>query len=107
KAGEVVEFDHAQLWFEGRERIVGDLRPRRRDARDQRRLAGIRESHQADIGEQFQLEPQAPLFARLTGLVFGRSLVRRRGKTRIALASPAALGRQESLARRGEVEQSL
>ena len=29
---------------ERRERVVGDLRPRRGDARDQRRLAGVRES---------------------------------------------------------------
>ena len=50
---------------ERRERIVGDLRARRGDARNQRGLAGVGESDQADVGEQLQLETQEPLFALL------------------------------------------
>ena len=33
--------DHAELRHQGGERVVGDLRPRRRDDADQRRLAGV------------------------------------------------------------------
>ena len=48
----------AEIRRQRRERVVGDLRPRRGDARDQRRLAGVGEADQADVGEQLQLEPQ-------------------------------------------------
>ena len=41
------------------ERIVGDLRPRARDGADQRRLAGVRQAEQADVGEHAQLEREA------------------------------------------------
>ena len=44
----------AEIRRERGEGIVGDLRPRGRNARDQRRLAGVGKSHQTDIGEQFQ-----------------------------------------------------
>ena len=49
--------DHTQIRLQRGERIIGDLRPGGRDARDQRRLAGVRISDQADIGEQFQFQP--------------------------------------------------
>ena len=50
------------------ERVVGDLRPRGRDARDQRRLAGVREADQADVGQQLQVEAEVLLFAGQPGL---------------------------------------
>ena len=65
EAAEVVELHHAELRFERRERIVRDLGPRRREARNERGFAGVRESDQSHIGEQLQLEPQPALVARL------------------------------------------
>ena len=53
-----LEADDAEVRRQRGERVVGDLRPRRGDARDQRRLAGVGEADQADVGEQLQLEPQ-------------------------------------------------
>ena len=48
----------AEIRRERRERVVGDLRLRRRDARDQRGLAGVGKPTRPDVGEQLQLQPQ-------------------------------------------------
>ena len=50
--------DDAEVGNERRERIVGNLRSGRRDARDHRRLAGVRKADQPDVGEQLQVQPQ-------------------------------------------------
>ena len=44
EAAVVAELNDAEIRRERRERVVGDLRPRRGDARDQRGLAGVRDS---------------------------------------------------------------
>ena len=46
-----VDAHDAEVRVQRRERIVGDLRPRVRDRRDQRRLAGVRHAEQADVGQ--------------------------------------------------------
>jgi hypothetical protein len=48
----------AQVGYQRGEGVVGDLGPRRRDARDHRRLAGVGKAHQADVGQQLHLEPE-------------------------------------------------
>ena len=48
----------AEIRGERRERIVGDLRPRGGNARDQRRLAGVGKADEADVGEQLQMKLQ-------------------------------------------------
>ena len=53
-----LEVDDAEIRRERRERVVGDLRPRGGDARDQRALAGVRKSDETDVGEQLQPQPQ-------------------------------------------------
>ena len=55
----VASTDHAQVRLERGERIIGDLGPGRRDARDQRGFAGVRKADQPDVGQQFQFEAQA------------------------------------------------
>src|SRR5688572_6033346 len=82
EAAVVAEGDDAEVWRERGERIVRDLRPRRRDARDQRRLAGVREPDKADVGEQLELQRQELLLARLTRLGPARSSIGRRYESR-------------------------
>src|SRR5712692_271694 len=105
EAAEIVELHHTKLRLECRERVVGDLRARRGEPRDERGFSGVGESDQAHIGEQLQLEPQPALFTRTPGLMLQRSLVRGRCETGVAPATPAAVGDQEPLARSGEVVQ--
>ena len=58
EAASFVGAHDAELRRERRERIVGDLGPRRRDRADQRRLAGVGQAEQADVGEHLELELQ-------------------------------------------------
>ena len=44
--------DHTQVGNQRGERIVGNLRPHRRDRCDQRRLAGIGQTDDTDVGQQ-------------------------------------------------------
>ena len=50
--------DDAEVGFERREGIVGDLGPRGGDARDERGLAGVGVADQADVGQQLEFEPR-------------------------------------------------
>ena len=103
EAAVVAQRDHAQVRRERRERVVGDLRTRRGDARDQRGLAGVGESDQADVSDQLQLQAQIPLFARLAWLGPPRRAIGRRDEPRIATPAASALGDEEALALRREV----
>ena len=59
----LVLLDDAQHRRERRERVVGDLGARRREPRQQRRLAGVRQAQEADIGDQPEVEAQPVLLA--------------------------------------------
>ena len=59
---------HAKVGMKRRERIIGDLRFRRRHRRQKRRLAGVRQADKADIGDQFETQPDRPHFAGLAGI---------------------------------------
>ena len=49
---ELAEIDHPQIRLEGGERIRRDLRPRRRDSRDQGRFPRVRKAHEPDVGDE-------------------------------------------------------
>src|SRR3954470_12396977 len=68
---DVVEADDAEVGFEGRERVVGDLRLGRRDAGYERALAGVGESDDGDVSHQLQLEVVPVLLADLA--LFGEA----------------------------------
>src|SRR5262249_23284021 len=72
-----------------REWIVGDLRCRRTDARDERRLASIGEPDDTDVSEKLQLESQPPAFARASQIRLTRRAV---GGRRAAGVPPAPSG---------------
>ena len=54
--------DNAQIWFQRGKWIIGNLRSCGGDASDQSGLANVGMTHQADIGEQLQLQPKQALF---------------------------------------------
>ena len=93
----------AEVRRQRRERVVGDLRPRRGDAGDQRRLARVGKADQADIGEQLQLQVKGLLFAGLARLGPPRRAVGGRDEPRVAAAAASALGDEHAVALLGEV----
>jgi hypothetical protein len=99
--------DHAEIGFECRKRIVGNLGPRRGDARNEGRLSGIWKSDKPNIGQELQFQAQTPLFTGKSVLVFGRRLMRGGGVSRVAFAAFAAAGNNESIPSRSEVVKNL
>ncbi len=93
----VTRQDNAKVRLERGKRIIRHLRPRRRDARDQRRFAHIRISHEADIGQQFQLQAEVALFARASFFVLARGLVGGSGKLRVAASAASAARNHDAL----------
>ena len=83
--------------------IVGDLRLGRRDARDERRLAGVGKADEPDVGEQLQLQPKLSLLARLARLRLARRAIGRRREVRVAEAAASALGDEHALADVGQI----
>ena len=61
---------HTQIGFEGGEGVIGNLGPRRRNARDQSGLAHVRISHQSHIRQQLQLQAKDSLLSGMAVLVF-------------------------------------
>ena len=93
----VANSDHTEIRLECSERIIRNLRPSRRNARDEGRLANVGITNESNIGEQFQFKPVGMLFARPASLVFPRSLVHRGGKARIPAPSAASARDDEAL----------
>src|SRR6476660_10276494 len=95
--------NHPEVRDQRGERVVRDFWPRRRDARNHRRLAGVWKSDEADVGEELQVKPQIFFFAwqpwlRLSWRAIGRC--RERG---VAVAAETTLRDQDALAGGGEV----
>src|SRR6478609_11023756 len=70
--------DDAEVWRERGERVVGDLRLRRRNARNDRRLAGVGEADDANVGEELELQPEIFFFTGQARLRASRRAVGRR-----------------------------
>src|SRR5713226_4726540 len=62
-ASATVSVNDTQTRFQRGKGIVCNFRARRRNNRNQSRLAGIWKSHQADIGQEFQLKADMALLA--------------------------------------------
>ena len=74
--GELADDDHPEVRLERGKGIIGNLGPRRGNARNQRGLADIGISDQSHIGQKLQLKPKHALFASAAGFVLARRLVR-------------------------------
>src|SRR5580698_1230889 len=78
----------AQLWFDRREGILGDFRPRRRNDRKQRRLSGIRYADDAAIRQQPQFEAECEAFAGFA--VFGKARRLPNARRKVLITESAA-----------------
>jgi len=103
EAAIVAEAHHAQIRRQRRERIVGDFGTGRGNAGDQRRLAGVWKTHQADVGQQLQLQPQVLDLTRLARLHLARGAIGRRREMRVAEPAAAAARDQHALILLGEI----
>ncbi len=101
--GVVAEPDDAELRVERGERIVGDLRPRVRDARKEGRLAGVGEADEPGIGDQLEAQPYPELAARPAGAEAARGLVGRGLVVEVAEPAVAAGQQDDALVRLGHV----
>ena len=95
----VRRLDRAEHRLQRRERVVGDLRLRVRDAREQRRLAGVRQPDQRRVGEQLQVELDLELVAGRADLGEPRHLPGRGDEARVAAAAAAAAREHDARAR--------
>ena len=84
----------AQRWFERSKWIVSNLRTSTGYGAEQRALAGIRESHQAHVGEELQLHDDGHLLHRFAWLGIARSLIGRGTELEVAQSATTALEQQ-------------
>ena len=91
-----VDAHDAELRMQRRERIVGDLRSRRRQRARQRGLAGVRRTEQADVRQQLQRELQVPALAGLADVELARRPIHAGLEPRVAAAALPAF-RDEQL----------
>ena len=97
------EPDQPERRDERRERIVGDLRAGGREAGHQRGLARVRKAHDADVGQEPELEPEPALLAGFAGIRVARRASRGGGEAGVAPAPAPAPGDGEPLAMAGEI----
>ena len=101
------ELHDAEVGFERRERVVGDLGRRGGDRGEDRRLAGVRQPDEADVGDEPELEADPRLGAGLALLGVLGCLVGRGLEVRVAEAAAPAAGDHRALADGDEVRQQL
>ena len=88
----VADSDHAKVWILRGERVVGDFRRGASHPAEQRRLAGVWLTHQTDVGDQLQVEPDRAFLARFSGFKFARCPVHRIRKVLVSASAVAAIG---------------
>ncbi len=93
--------------FEGRKRIVGDLRSGGREPRQEGGFPGVGKTHQPDVGEQLELEFELDLLARAAVICSSWSTVGRCREARVAAATATALGDHHFLADLGQVAEDV
>ncbi len=98
-----VELDDAEVGRFGGEGVVGDQRAGAGDAGEERALAGVGFAHQADVGDQLQLERDAARLGFAAGGVLAGGLVGGAFEAGVSLAAASAAGGDDALARRGQV----
>ena len=97
--------EDAEIGLDGGERVGGDLGVCAGERREQRRLAGVRQPDQSDVGEELQGEREPELFAVEADLGELRRLARGALETDVAAAALAAARDQQALTLGHEVTQ--
>src|SRR5262245_33180644 len=103
EAAVAAERDDAEVRSERGEGVIGNLRTRRRDTRDQRGLSRIWKSDQTDVGKQLQVELQQPGLAGGAFFAAARRTIGRAGEARVPAAADAALRNENTLAGLDEI----
>ncbi len=103
----VRRLDRPEHGRERRERVLGDLRPRVRDARQERRLAGVRQADERGVGEELEAQLDLLLLAGETDLGVARRLPARAGEVLVAAAACPARGDDDARTRACEVGDEL
>ena len=85
-----IERSDSKIGVQRGERICGDLRMCAGHRGEQRRFACVGQPHEPDVGNELQLEVNAPALPRRAELSMARRLPGRRGKPRIAATAAAA-----------------
>ena len=93
----------AEHGLERRERVVGDLRLRVRDAAKERRLARVREAGERRVDHELEPELELELVAGQARLGEARRLPSRRREARVAAAALAPARDDDAAVRRGQV----
>ena len=102
-----IDRDDSELRFQRRERIIGNLRPSRRDAGYQRRFAYIGIADKADICQELQFETKCFLFPQCAVLGFVRNAIDRGGKVGVSVPTAAAVADEHALVRLREIVKHL
>ena len=103
----VVDLDHAEIGLEGGERVVGDLRLRPGDHRDERALACGGEPDEGHVGQELELEAKPLVFTRLTLLGERRCPPSIRQEPGVALPPLAAGCAEPAVAVARQVDEDL
>ena len=88
-----------------RERIVGDLRPRIGDPREQRRLARVRQARHRGVREQLQAQLDVELLAGQARLCEARRLPRGGREALVPASAGPAAGERDARARPHEIDE--
>src|SRR5262245_40683502 len=94
----IAQLHDAEIRRQRRERVVGDLRPRRRDARDECALARVREADESDVREELEPQAQLPGLAWRAGFGSTWRAIGGRRKCRVATATASAPRDKHALA---------
>ena len=86
----VRRLDSTERRLHRRERVVGHLRRRIRDASEERGLAGVRQPGERGVRDELQPQVERAGLPRKAGLGKARRLPRRRGEPSVAAAAPPA-----------------
>ncbi len=95
--------NHSEMRMQGGKRVVGNLGAGSRDGANEGGFSGIGKSQQSNIGKHFQLEPEGPMLAGLTGSRSSGRAVGARFEIDIAEAPLASPREQCDLLVRGQV----
>src|SRR6185312_5429088 len=104
---DVAGLGDAEVRDEGRERVVGDLRPRGGHGGDQGGLARVGEADEADVRDGLELQGKLALLPRLALEREPRGLALLRREGRVAEAAAPACRRDEPRAGADEVGEDL
>ncbi len=99
--------DDTEVRLERCKWIIRDLGFRRRDARDQRRLADVWIANETNVCKHLQLESVCALLARPAQLMLAWSLMCRRGKVLVAASAASAFGNYDALIGPGKIVHKL